>query len=37
MQMGEIQGQALVMDLNGDGQVEVFAGGLSRVRWGLCD
>jgi hypothetical protein len=26
LQMGEIQGQALVMDLNGDGQVEIFAG-----------
>lgn len=25
-QMGEIQGQALVMDLNNDGEVEIFAG-----------
>lgn len=27
VQMGEVQGQALVMDLNADGAVEIFAGG----------
>jgi len=26
MQMGEIQAQALVMDLNNDGNVEILAG-----------
>lgn len=26
MQMGEVQGQALVMDVNNDGQVEIVAG-----------
>ena len=27
IQMGEIQGQALVADLNNDGKLEIFAGG----------
>lgn len=35
VQMGEVQGQVLVADLNGDGQMEIFAGKL--LLWGgLC-
>jgi len=35
LQMGEVQGQVLVADLNGDGWLEVFAGGWVGFGFGL--